>query len=174
MCCCVLSLCCVSFLSTARMSSDYQNTLPYSQQTAQLAAACAANWKRNAVNAMTLKENLKAADADGDGTIDKDEFQQLVALAGAQGLTFEMVDKDERRDHGGGASKAAGHSTWQGQSARQHLEQVRAMVVVGWWAPLHVHDGLFVPLPSSPFQAAPWVGSGWTLQFSSRPDTTSL
>ena len=89
-----VSLCCVSFLSTARMSSDYQNTLPYSQQTAQLAAACAANWKRNAVNAMTLKENLKAADADGDGTIDKDEFQQLVALAGAQGLTFEMVDKD--------------------------------------------------------------------------------
>ena len=78
----------------AAQSSDWQKTLPTSQQTATLAAQAAKNWKRNPVNAMTLPENLKLADEDGDGTIDKDEFKQLVEIAGAQGLTFEMVDRD--------------------------------------------------------------------------------
>ena len=54
----------------------------------------AANWKMNPVNAMTLPENVKFADDDNDGLIDRAEFEKLIKATGAQGLTFEMVDKD--------------------------------------------------------------------------------
>lgn len=74
--------------------SDWQNALPASQSTAALATAAASLWRKNPVNSLTLPEHLDLADKDNDGKIDKEEFEQLIKLAGAQGLKFEMVDAD--------------------------------------------------------------------------------
>ena len=76
------------------MSNDYQRSLPPSQQVEATASRDAALWARNPANAMTLPKNLIAADGDGDGLIDRAEFDKLMKAAGAHGLTFDMVDKD--------------------------------------------------------------------------------
>ena len=54
---------------------------------------CAAMWKTSAVNSMRLTHVLFAADVDGDGTIDREEFRALVAKHGGFRGSEEMFDK---------------------------------------------------------------------------------
>ena len=68
------------------------------------AAEAARGWIANPANKMSLPQNNKAADADGDGLVDSKEFQQLFDLDGDGNLSqheldkaaklFAMVDKD--------------------------------------------------------------------------------
>ena len=72
--------------------------------TDELAKRAAAMWLSNPANKMALPHNNKAADADGDGLLDKSEFQQMFDLDGDGQLSqhelakaaklFAMVDKD--------------------------------------------------------------------------------
>jgi hypothetical protein len=48
------------------------------QPTEAIAAATAKMWSQNPNNAMLLPEKIRQADADGDGTIDRDEFANLL------------------------------------------------------------------------------------------------
>lgn len=72
--------------------------------TADDAAQAARGWLNHPPNRMSLPHNNKAADTDGDGLIDKKEFQQMFDLDGDGNLSnhelekaaklFAMVDKD--------------------------------------------------------------------------------
>lgn len=68
-----------------------------------MAAQAAQGWLNNPANKMSLPQNNKAVDADGDGLLDQDEFQQLFDLDGDGNLDqaerakalkmFALVDK---------------------------------------------------------------------------------
>ena len=71
--------------------------LPPSQQAESLGAAAALLWKANPANNMSLPATIEAADADGDGTIDVDEFKVMLEKAGAGvdvAKLFAQIDKD--------------------------------------------------------------------------------
>ena len=74
------------------------NVLPPSQQAPSLGAEAAILWRSNPTNAMTLPSTMSAADADGDGTIDRSEFAGLLAQAGGASANIEalfaQMDKD--------------------------------------------------------------------------------
>ena len=74
------------------------NVLPESQRAPALGQAAARLWKSNPANAMTLSSNIEAVDADGDGTIDAQEFVQLLKQGGAEVANvqklFAQMDKD--------------------------------------------------------------------------------
>ena len=74
-----------------------RNVLPTSQRAPALGATAAELWKSNPANAMTLPSNLTLADKDGDGTIDVNEFKDLLTATGASGdvaKLFAQIDKD--------------------------------------------------------------------------------
>ena len=74
-----------------------KNVLPESQKAPSLGATAAELWKSNPANAMTLSGNVDAADADGDGKINVNEFKDLLAAAGANAdvaKLFAELDKD--------------------------------------------------------------------------------
>ena len=72
--------------------------------TEQVAAEAARGWLNNPANQMSLPQKAAAADTDGDGLIDRKEFQELFDLDGDGQLSqaekakaaklFAMVDKD--------------------------------------------------------------------------------
>ena len=60
-------------------------------------AASARLWLTSTVNKMTLPSNIQLADADNSGTIDRDEFKELVARSGGfrgSEKMFAELDKD--------------------------------------------------------------------------------
>jgi len=65
--------------------------------TEEVAKRTATQWLSNPTNKMQLPSSVTAADADGDGLIDKEEFATLLAQAGGRGNVeklFAEVDAD--------------------------------------------------------------------------------
>ena len=61
--------------------------------TEDIAAEVARTWKSCPGNHMQLKNVLQQADKDGDGTIDKDEFKDLIATAGGAAMSEAEAQK---------------------------------------------------------------------------------
>jgi len=75
-----------------------RNVVPLSQKAEALGAGAAKLWKLNASNNMTLPTHITHADEDGDGTIDIQEFKELLKKSGGNTANFEQlfakIDKD--------------------------------------------------------------------------------
>ena len=69
----------------------YQESLPVHQHTKNLAATAAKTWASNPVNKLQLPSQLEKADVDGDGTINRQEFMQMLQNAGAKRAHAEQL-----------------------------------------------------------------------------------
>jgi Ca2+-binding EF-hand superfamily protein len=80
--------------STAMSDKTQPAFMEGSTSTEAMAARMAALWKSNPTNRMQLPQNMKAADADGDGKIDAgEEFYDLLGSVTDNKMSRSEMDK---------------------------------------------------------------------------------